>query len=199
MGHAFKLYQKILDGHLCELVEIVKMQYGFVSGRGTVDAVVVLKRLTEQFRAKNKNLFFVFIDVEKAFDQVPREVICFALRQYGVSEYFVDGVMSLYKDYKTAVSVEGELSNSFSVKVGVYQGSALSPLLFITVMDVLTESLDEVMDKYGRSKNLVEGKCLRVNVGNKRYAVIIWEEKKCFKGGSLWCLVSRLFVILFNV
>ena len=43
--------------------------------------------------------------------------------------------MSLYKGCKTAVSVDGELSSSFSVKVGVHQGSALSPLL----MNVLTE------------------------------------------------------------
>ena len=79
--------------------------------------------------------------------------------------------MSLYKGCKTAVSVDRELSSSFSVKVGVHQGSALSPFLFIMVMDVLTEdvrngslmellyaddlvlgreSLNEVMDKYGR-------------------------------------------------
>ena len=79
--------------------------------------------------------------------------------------------MSLYKGCKTAASVDGELSSSFSVKVFVHQGSVLSPLLFIMVMDVLTEdvsdnslvelfyadnlvlcgeSLNEFMDKYRR-------------------------------------------------
>ena len=93
--------------------------------------------------------------------------------------------MSLYKDCKTAVLVDRELSSSFSVKVGAHQGSALSPLLFIMVMDVLTEdvrdgslmellyaddlvlcgkSLNDVMDKYKRWKNAVKGKGLRVNV-----------------------------------
>ena len=38
--------------------------------------------------------------------------------------------MSLYQDCKTTVSVEGELSDSFSVKIKVYQESALGPLLF---------------------------------------------------------------------
>ena len=97
--------------------------------------------------------------------------------------------MSLYKGCKTAVSVVGELSSSFSVKVGVHQGSALSPLLFIMVMDVLTddvrdgslmellyaddlvlcgESLNGVMDKYGRWKNAVEGKGLRMDVNKTK-------------------------------
>ena len=93
--------------------------------------------------------------------------------------------MSLYEGCKTAILVDRELSSSFSVKVGVHQGSDLSPLLFIMVMDVLTEdvrdgslmellyaddlvlcgeSLNDVMDKYRRWKNAVEGKGLRVNV-----------------------------------
>ena len=100
---------------------------------------------------------------------MPMEVICFALRRKGVLEYLVDGVMSLYKGCKTAVSVDRERSSSFSVKVGIHQGSALSPFLFIMVVDVLTkvvrdgslmeisyadnlvlcgESLNEVTDQY---------------------------------------------------
>ena len=185
MEHAFKLYEKILDGRLREVVDIDKMQYGFMPGRGTVDAVFVLRRLTEKFRAKNKKLFFVFVDLEKAFNQVSREVIRFALRRNGVPEYLVNRVMSLYEGCKTAVLVDGELSSSFSVKVGVHRGSALSPLLFIMVMDVPTEevrdgslmellyaddlvlcgeSLNDVMDKYKRWKSAVEEKGLRVTV-----------------------------------
>ena len=84
-----------------------------------------------------------------------------------VQEYLVDGVMSLYKGCKTAASV----AVSFPLKAGVRQGSALSPFLFIMLMDILTEDardgslmelfyadhlalceepLNEIMDKYGR-------------------------------------------------
>ena len=125
MEHAFKLYEKIFDKGLCEVVDIDKMEYGFMSGRRTVDAVC-LGRLTEKFRAKNKKQFFIFVDLEKAFDRMPREVICFAFRRNGVSEYLINGIMSLYKGCKTAVLVDGELSSSFSVKVGVHQRSALN-------------------------------------------------------------------------
>ena len=106
--------------------------------------------------------------------------------------------MSLYKGCKTAVSVDGELSSSFSVKVGVHQGSALSPLLFIMTMDVLTEdmrdgslmellyadnlvlcgeSLNEVMNRCGRWKNAVEEKGLRVNVDKTKDMQLLYEKK----------------------
>ena len=88
--------------------------------------------------------FYIFVDLENAFDWVPRENISFALWQKSVPKYLVDGVMSFYKGYKTAASVDGELSSceiKLSVKVCIHQGSALSPLLFIIVMDILTEDV----------------------------------------------------------
>ena len=94
LKHAFKLYEKVFNGRLLEVVDIDKMQYGFMPGRGTVDAVFVLMRLSEKFRAKNK-FIFIFVDLEKAFDQVPREFIRFALRQKCVPEYLVNAIMSL--------------------------------------------------------------------------------------------------------
>ena len=164
LEHVFKMYEKVLDRRLREVIDIDKMQYGFMPKRGTADAVFVLRRINEKFRAKDKKLFFIFIDLEKAFDQVSWEVIRFAMRWKGVPEYFVNGAMSLYK----GVSVDdGKLSSSFSVKVGVHQWSALSPVLFIMVIDVLTENVgdgsliqlfyaynlvSEFMDKCGRWK-----------------------------------------------
>ena len=41
--HAFKLYEKVLDDRLHEVVDTDKMQYGFMPGRGTVDTVFVLR------------------------------------------------------------------------------------------------------------------------------------------------------------
>ena len=96
-------YEKILDGRLREVVDIDKIQDGFMPERGTVDAVFVLRRLSEKFRAENK-LFFIFVVLEKAFDRVPREIIRFALRRKGVPEYLVNGVMSLYKGCKKLMS-----------------------------------------------------------------------------------------------
>ena len=53
--HAFKLYE-VLDGRLREVVDIDKMETWFMPGRGTVDAVFVLRRLSEKLKAKNEKL-----------------------------------------------------------------------------------------------------------------------------------------------
>ena len=45
------------------------MLYGFIPVKGTIDTVLILKRLAEKFRSKNKKFFYVFADHEKAFDQ----------------------------------------------------------------------------------------------------------------------------------
>ena len=67
LEHAFKLYKKVFDGRLCEVADIDKMRYGFKEGRGTVDPVFVMRKLSEIFRAKNE-MFFIFVDLEKTFD-----------------------------------------------------------------------------------------------------------------------------------
>ena len=66
--------------------------------------------------------------MEKAFDRVPREVLYWAMRQLGVEEWLVQVVMSMYEGARTVVGIPFGDSESFSVKVGVHQGSVLSPL-----------------------------------------------------------------------
>ena len=122
---------------------------------------------------------------------------------------------------KTAFSVDGELSSSFSLKAGVHQKSVLTPILFIMVVDVLTEdvrdgslmelldtgglvlceeSLNEVMEKYRRWKNEVERKCLRMNQDKTKGMQLLLGTKIVFrKKIHVVSLVSGLFVILFSV
>ena len=71
LEHAFKLYE-VLDGRLGEVIDIDKMKYGFIPVIGTVDTALVLWRLSEKSRAKNKKLFFKFVDLKKAFNQVTK-------------------------------------------------------------------------------------------------------------------------------
>ena len=78
-----------------------------------------------------------FVDLEKAFDRIPRArgVMESAIRKKGLSEILVKAVMSLHEGAETKVRVGSSLSEEFSAKVGVHQGSVLSPLLFAMVID----------------------------------------------------------------
>ena len=67
-----------------------------------------------------------FVDLEKAFDRVPREVVWWALRKVGVDEWLVNVIKAMYVGNTTAVLMKGQASAEFEVKVGVHQGSVLS-------------------------------------------------------------------------
>ena len=100
--------------------------------------------MQEKFRAKRKKLYFSFVDLENAFDGVPREVIRCAMHKLGVEEWLVLAVMSMQTMCtcaKTAVRIVYGNCNGFEVKVGMHQGSALSPLLFAIVMEALSREL----------------------------------------------------------
>ena len=49
------------------------MQFGFMPGKGTTDAIFTVRQMQEKYGCKGKKLYFAFVHLEKAFDRVPRE------------------------------------------------------------------------------------------------------------------------------
>ena len=78
------------------------------------------------------------MDLEKACDTVPREMVMATLRWMGVPEAEVRLVEGMYKGMKGRVLVGPGMSESFSVNIGLRQGSILSPLMFIMVMELVS-------------------------------------------------------------
>ena len=71
-------------------------QYGFVAGKGTTDTVFILCSVAvtkEKYLENDKELYLVFVDLEKAFDRVPRVLIESSLRRKGMVECYVNAVM----------------------------------------------------------------------------------------------------------
>ena len=97
-----------------------------------------------------------FVDIEKAFDSVPRKVMEWAMRKKVLPEVIVGAVMSLYHGAKTKIRVGSELSEGFLIQVDVHQGSVLSPLLFAIAMDVISKNAREgLMNKILYADDLV--------------------------------------------
>jgi len=192
LEHAMKVVEKVLEKRIREQVKIDDMQFGFMSGKGTTDAIFVIRQMQEKHSAKGKNLYYAFVDLEKAFDRVPREVVRWALRKAGVDEWLVRTVLTMYEGAKTVIRTESGDSESFQVKVGLHQGSILSPLLFVIVMEIVTRGLREglpwellyaddlvlmatnmveLREKVLRWKRGMEGKGLKVNVGKTKVMI----------------------------
>jgi len=94
------------------------MAFGFMKGKGTSDAIFIVRQTQKNFRAKGKRLYFGFVDLEKAFDRVPREVIRWAVCKFGAEEWLLLAVMSIYIGAKTVLRTVYGNSNCFEVKIG---------------------------------------------------------------------------------
>ena len=120
-----KILERIVDGLLKQLVSIDDSQFGFFPGRGTTDAIFIVRQLQEKYLAANKRLYMAFLDPENAFDRVPRKVIWWALRKLGVEEWIVRLVQGMYANARSRVRDSEGYSEEFEMKVGVHQGSVL--------------------------------------------------------------------------
>ena len=96
LEHSFKIGEKVLEKKVREAVQIDEYQFGFQPGKSTIGAIFALRQVQEKHSAEKKELFHVFVDLEKASDRVPRQVIRWAVRRQLVSERFIDQVMALY-------------------------------------------------------------------------------------------------------
>ena len=117
------MVEKVLEKRHCRIVSRDKMLFAFMPERGTIDAMIILRRTQEEYHGKGKNLHMCFVDLGKAFDKLARKVSKWANRNKGMPEVLVRSVMSLYGGAKTRVREDHELSEELEVKVGLHQGS----------------------------------------------------------------------------
>ncbi|TWW71179.1 hypothetical protein D4764_17G0006620 [Takifugu flavidus] len=96
-----KVYSGVLERRLRQIVEprIQEEQCGFRPRCGTVDQLYTLGRVFEGAWEFAQPVHMCFLDLEKAFDRVPREVLWGVLREYGVSGPLIRAVRSLYDRY----------------------------------------------------------------------------------------------------
>ena len=124
LSHTMELLERIIDQRLGDIVTISDGQFGFKSGVGTTDAIFVIRTLCEKYREGNKR---GTMDVH-AETVYPRGV-------HKISAGYVPG------RYRICVKSKRGTSEHFEVGIGLHQGSALSPFLFIMLVDKISQDV----------------------------------------------------------
>ena len=138
-----KLQERILDKRLRERFEheLGEEQLSFRKGRGTTDGMFSLRQLVDKILERQGHMPLAFVDLEKSFDTVPRKMAMTSLRWMGAPESEVRMVEAIYGNTKGRVVIGSGMSNEFQENIGLRQGSALSQLLFILVMELISRKI----------------------------------------------------------
>ena len=141
MSHTMKLWERVIKHRLRKMTSVTKNQFGFMPGRLTIEAIFLTRQLMERYREQKKDLHMVFIDLEKAYDKVPRKVMWWALDRKKVPTKYVTLTKDMYENVVTSVRACDSKTNDFPLKIGLHQGSALSPYIFTLVVDEITRDI----------------------------------------------------------
>jgi len=61
LEHPIKVVERIFEDRIQQQIDIDDMQFGFMKGNGTTDAIFIVRQIQEKFRAKRKKLYLGFL------------------------------------------------------------------------------------------------------------------------------------------
>ncbi|KAK3549087.1 hypothetical protein QTP70_031342 [Hemibagrus guttatus] len=159
MSHTMKLWERVVEARLRKVVEICEQQYGFMPRKSTTDAIFALRILMEKYRDGQRELHCVFVDLEKAYDRVPREELWYCMRKSGVAEKYVRVVQDMYERSRTVVRcavVMDQLSEE------VRQESPWT-MMFADDIVIWSESREQVEENLERWRFALERRGMKVS------------------------------------
>ena len=138
---ALKILSAIVNKRLQSLLVAVgrESQNGFTANRGTVDSSFCLRSTLQILREHGLESWVAFIDLVKAFDSVDREALCSVLARYGAPPPLVNVVRAMHAKVIVRM-VDGVDEVEFASGIGVLQGAAASPVLFLFMISAWFET-----------------------------------------------------------
>ena len=134
---AFKIGEIVLKNRIAPAYEKYarENQAGFRPGRGCRDQIFTLRQILEQRYQFKRNTILTFIDFKAAFDSIDRRHLWDICEALGMPVNTLQMLKAMYDESYSCVRAYNQLSEPFAITTGVRQGSILSPLLFIFIVD----------------------------------------------------------------
>jgi hypothetical protein len=131
-----------MDQKLRAFVRFSPRQKGFMNESGCFNNIHIINELVNMARKKS-GITVTQLDITKAFDTVPYEVIGDALRRKGIPETIINLISDAYKDIHTNIK-QGSIKVPMNIKRGVKQGDPMSPFNFNAVLEPLLLQLEKM-------------------------------------------------------
>jgi hypothetical protein len=74
MSHTMKLWERVIKHRLRGMTHITMNQFGFMTGSSIMEAIFLIREVMKRYK-EQKDLHIIFIDLEKAYDKIPRNLI----------------------------------------------------------------------------------------------------------------------------
>ena len=105
-------------------------QNGFRGDRNCIDHIFSLTSIIKKRKIRGLSTYIAYMDAEKAFDRVDRELLLYKLLNIGIGGRMYDIIKTIYTGTTSCVNVKCFLTKYFQSKNGVRQGDCLSPTFF---------------------------------------------------------------------
>ena len=136
-----KVVARVLQERLHMVVEdeLSESHCGFRKGRSCTDKIFTVRQLVEKSWEHAAKSYLPFIDLKKAYDSVPREIMWLALKKLGVPAEVIQLICSFHMGIKAKIHLNGSLLEQRSVQNGLRQGCCMAPVLFNLFTCLVTE------------------------------------------------------------
>jgi Reverse transcriptase (RNA-dependent DNA polymerase) len=81
MSHTMKLWERVIEHYLIKLTTVSKNQFGFMPGRSTMEVIFLIRQHMKRHQEQKNDLHMIFIDLEKAYNKVPRNIMWWTLEK----------------------------------------------------------------------------------------------------------------------
>ena len=97
----------MIEWRLRKDTQVTENKFGFMPGRMTVEEIYLLRQVMKRYHMDQQDLHLIFIDSEKAYDRVPREILWKALEKKRVRIAYIRAIQDMYEGVSTSVQTRG--------------------------------------------------------------------------------------------